>query len=424
VLRSLVGRVQPLSADDLRGLAVEDIENKNYEDAIKKLTLALKCPIDENERCQILGERGDAYAKKGDSEKAERDLTEALKYNPIGIQRGNIFLSRGMLCSQLTSYNSAIGHFSEALTCYPLDQEMQASILFKRAESYLFLNRWDDALKDYTAANDCEFEKRKLRAQILAYRGEIYLLKESLEEAFKDFTEALSFCEPEDRELIRLTRSQIGFIHASRNEHLKAIENYDAALACTPYEPEVLAFMKFRRGASLAELECYDDAIEEFNEAYGCDPQDSFLRFCILYRRGMTYSNKEEFAKALPDLTAAILCAKEEDKAEILHMRAWVNVKLYQYEDAIADFTAVLVMDLIDERKAQLLFHRGQAHLKNNNRTKAEADWNAALGCNFTNDPLRQSILAELRQETAQPAGRISAAWSWLGSKLPAWPRR
>jgi hypothetical protein len=48
----------------------------------------------------------------------------------------------------------------------------------------------------------------------------------------------------------------------------------------------------------------------------------------------------------------------------------------------------------------------------------------AALKCDFSNQELKDEIEGELRQETVQPTGRISAVWGWFGSKLPAWPKK
>src|SRR4051812_45433364 len=79
VAKSLIGRVQSMrDPGKLHREGSVDFNNKLYDEAIKKFTVALECNPDKNLRELILTDRAAAYIIKQQYDKAIEDLTGAL----------------------------------------------------------------------------------------------------------------------------------------------------------------------------------------------------------------------------------------------------------------------------------------------------------------------------------------------------------
>lgn len=110
---------------------------KDWRQAIPDFTQALKCSsLKPNERAQNLLFRSTSYRLYRQPEKALEDVIAALKLNPDHTTLlGNIYFEKGMIHAQKNDHFDAIGAFSLALDCVPIDPLLRAEIVCERGFS-------------------------------------------------------------------------------------------------------------------------------------------------------------------------------------------------------------------------------------------------------------------------------------------------
>ena len=89
--------------------------------------------------------RGIVYARKGDREKAIRELTEAVRINPADPLT---YVDRGVFYKELKDYGKAIADYSEAIRLDP----RWSTTYFNRANVFKIRGDYDKAVSDYSAA--------------------------------------------------------------------------------------------------------------------------------------------------------------------------------------------------------------------------------------------------------------------------------
>jgi tetratricopeptide (TPR) repeat protein len=168
-----------------------------------------------------LSNRGLAYARKADYERAIEDLSEALRLEPsysiAFLDRGGVYASKG-------DYDRAIQDFNQAL-------------LYDPKNAYAYYGR-----------------------------GYAYRSKEDYERAIQDYDAGIQL-DPKNAEAV----SDRGYVYARKGDDDRAIQDYSEAIRLEPRN--TLAFI--RRGSAYYRKEDFKRAVQEYEEAIKVDPKDA-----------------------------------------------------------------------------------------------------------------------------------------------------
>ena len=145
-----------------RSAAVSALEQKNYDRAIELLTGALATKVPPEGMAELWELRGQAFAGKGEKEKARRDYERALSVPPKNAA-GHLTAARIRL--KLGRHSAAAGEFRKAEELAPNDPEILNSIAWDRATSPLSGVR-DGRAAVQAATKACELTNWKKREHI------------------------------------------------------------------------------------------------------------------------------------------------------------------------------------------------------------------------------------------------------------------
>jgi WD40 repeat protein len=126
--------------------------------------------------------RGDAYANRGEFDRAVTDFTEALKLAPV--KESAWSGKRGLALVSLGRYDKAIADLTEALG----GKEPTTDLLLGRGRAHLGAGQFDKAAADFTAVLRKEAKNRAA----LAGRGEVNAAREKWQEADEDLAQAIT----------------------------------------------------------------------------------------------------------------------------------------------------------------------------------------------------------------------------------------
>ncbi len=246
----------------------------------------------------------------------------------------------------------------------------QADVLFYIANSFFYLNQFDQAVVAYTQS--IQFDP--ISAVTYNNRGNAYLLSNQSELAISDFSQAL------------LINSQyagahlnLGLAYSWQGKTDDAISELTTALQI---EPEfLLAYVN--RGGIYTNSGRYDLAISDLSQALEIN-SDYELAY---YNRGVTYFYSGETDKAITDFTRAIEIDPNYENAIV--NRGVVYATLREYDKAIADFTRGIE---IDPKDATSFSNRGNVFSEIGKYDQALEDLNVAVAL----DPDHVSALFNL----------------------------
>jgi tetratricopeptide (TPR) repeat protein len=119
------------------------IDNKEYDAAIKELTGAIALDPRSADAYQ---QRGIAYEKKGDADKALADLTRSIEYGPK--DNYTYFLRGSLYHYSIKNDDLAIKDLTEAIRLEP----DSGPNFFTRGQALSAVKRYDAAIADYTSA--------------------------------------------------------------------------------------------------------------------------------------------------------------------------------------------------------------------------------------------------------------------------------
>jgi tetratricopeptide (TPR) repeat protein len=275
-----------------------------------------------------------------------------------------------------------------------------------------------DTSKPQTAIADCTevIQKREAPADVLAnayfIRGVTWLSSSDYAKAEADLDEAIKL----NGAVTEYHRAR-GFVRGVQSKAAGAVEDLDIVLKANPKDGWSLVL----RGGSKDNLGDPDGAIVDFNAALQLNPKD----ILAYIDRGVAYRNKRDAARALADDDAAIaidpnfpggygarcltraVFSVDLDKAladcdRALQLnpknyfdvatKAFVHLRLKQYEAAIADATASLAMK---PNNGNALAIRSMAERALGRRAQADADLAAAHKI----DPELDSVMKNWRLE-------------------------
>lgn len=396
------------------GEHIRRIEHDLHAAAIAELTAAL---ARDSQQVAVLINRGNAYARQGEFDKALADYTKAIELRPddaalyrrralthtrngahdaaiadytesLRREPRNLdaLAGRGLTCLQNNDYDSALADYNEAVRLHPHNPVL----LFQRGNAHDAKGNHALALADYTEV--VRLDPRN--PWVFQRRGEIHAQLGNYSQALADFTRVLQL-DPDNIDALRARAEAHGML----DQHKHAVADYTAAL-----KVEANAFTYCDRGMEYLALGDLDAAAADFTEAIALEPQ----RDIPYLLRGNVHIDKGDFDKALADFNEALrvdpqsadscfhrgaLHARRRAFDEALSdynrglelqpnyafaysQRAKVHAERGDWEAAIADYTAGLRL-APDDTAAYI--RRGKAHAHLGNHERALADYSEAL---------------------------------------------
>lgn len=239
-------------------------------------------------------------------------------------------------------------------------------------------------------------------ARQLSDKGLEYAAEGKLNEAKGDFERALmhdAFYEPARRSLKIIedvSNEKIkeetafhlfrGAVHHNRGQLIKAIAEYNMAVALNPdYAP-----VYNNRGFAYVGKGEYEQAIADFNKAIEIDPQ-----FAMAYNnRGYVYSVKAEYDQAISDSNRAI--ALNPKLVMAYNNRGLAYLNKGEHEQAIADCSKALE---VNPTNAMAYNIRAVAHFYKRDFDKSWDDVYRALNLGY---PVRPEFLKALKEASGR----------------------
>lgn len=358
--------------------------------------------------------RATAYCQKNDRDRAIADFTQAIQIDPLpnGDTHINVYVNRGNAYSDMGNSAAAIADYTQAIAIDP-----------KNVLAYLGRGTTYYSLSDSYVAH-VEYLRNILRHP--GYRATLRM--ESQWPYSNDAGNAAAANDDTERAAIeKVTTENTEAIDDFDRTVGLAIADYTEAIQIDPSPKDSHINIYFNRGAAYTSrgdaersLADYDRAIADFGQAITIDPTNA----AIYYSRGHAYEGKEDYEHAIADFSEAIrlhqtpkylnkrcwvraIAGRELESAlddcnqsirlmpdgpyfpralnpnlhHVLNSRAMVQLKLGNYERAIADYGALV--GLFAAQDADSLYGRGVARVKSGNAViSGNADIAAAKAIN------------------------------------------
>jgi tetratricopeptide (TPR) repeat protein len=390
------------------GDVIDRSERAMHEATIAEHTAALEA---DKENVTAYVNRGNAYARQGDFDRAVADFSEALKLRPgdaslyrkrglaharqLGAEEAiadytealrlephnpETYANRGLAYAQKLDYDRAIADYTEALHLRPRDEVLY----YNRGNAHYCKAEYDRAIADYTQAVRLDPH----HAWAFGNRGKAYALKGDLAKAVADFTRVLQL----EANNLRALWDR-GQAYADLQQYDRAVADFTAALRL-----EANPNLYTDRGLAQANLGDLDAAVADFTEALRLDPDHAAARTY----RGNAHFDRGELEEALADLGEAVRLNPASAAAH--YNRANVLARLGRHDEAVAGYTEAL---RLEPGHVSALFNRGNAHAERGDPDAAIADYTAALALQpddaaaLTNRGNAYSSLGELEKALA-----------------------
>jgi tetratricopeptide (TPR) repeat protein len=165
---------------------------------------------------------------------------------------------------------------------------------------------------------------------------------------------------------LAITLRNRGFGYALKNDHDRAIADYDRSIEIDPTSAKTFDL----RGNAYRDRHDDDRAIADYDQAITRDPNDA-----VAFRdRGLAYRAKHDYDHALADYDAALRI--DPHYRDAINERGLTYDNKGDYDRAIADFSEAV---RIDPSFAQAFFNRGIIYGIKGNFDRAKSDYDAAI---------------------------------------------
>jgi tetratricopeptide (TPR) repeat protein len=339
-----------LVLDCLAALAGNDlvgrIEHDMHETTVAEHTAALQA---DPGNVGALVNRGNAYARQGDFEKALADYTEALRLHP---DDPSLLRRRALAHARRQDLDAALADYTEALRLEPRNVEAHAN----RGLAHAQKGDFEKALADYTEA----LLLTPRDAVLLYNRGNAHYGKGDYERAAADYTEALRL---DPRNVWAFGNR--GKAHALRGDHPRAVADFTRVLQLDPGNGRALA----DRAASHAALGRHDRAVADYTEALRLEPAPA-----LYTDRALAHAALDDLDAAVSDLTEAL--ALDPAHLPALVLRGNLRCDRGEFDAALADYSRALELDPADPAT---LCNRAAAYARRGDHDRALADYAEAL---------------------------------------------
>lgn len=269
------------------------LNENNYDIAINEFTKAIEI---DSTHADTFNNRGVAYEKKGELNKAIND------------------------------YTSAIELFSK-----DKDKTVLAKVHYNRGSIHFNKTNYDFAIKDFTKAIELnpDFTDAYLN------RGNAYFKNKKYDKAAQDFTKAIEIDSTSKNKitpiLVEATKKQ-GHFYLRNKEYDKAIEEYTRAINFNTNDSDIY----FERGVAFANKPDYPNAINNFNKAIELNPENAKA----YYNRGRVYDSINDLRKAIDDYSLAIKFDQHYKSA--YSNRGLLYSEIGEYGKALDDFNTTI----------------------------------------------------------------------------------
>jgi tetratricopeptide (TPR) repeat protein len=225
--------------------------------------------------------RGLAYNKKGQYDRAIQDLDQAIQLNP---QHALAFINRGLAYNNKGQYDRAIQDYDQAIRLNPQFAEAFGT----RGNAYKDKGQYDRAIQDYDQA----IRLNPQDAGAFNNRGLAYKDKGQYDRAIQDFDQVIRL-NPQDAGAF----NNRGVAYKDKGQYDRAIQDYDQVIRLNPQDAGAFN----NRGLAYKDKGQYDRAIQDFDQVIRLDPQNAHA----FNNRGITYYLAGNFDRALGDFEEA-----------------------------------------------------------------------------------------------------------------------
>ncbi|MBT4482504.1 MAG: tetratricopeptide repeat protein, partial [Candidatus Latescibacteria bacterium] len=266
----------------------EHFLKKEYPQAISLYDHCLEIESDPEKRGAIHIQIGICYYFLGENEKSVNSYTTALvEANRADDKEGiaGTYTNRGNAYAKLDQYDKAIADYTKALDINP-----EYAIAFSnRGNAYSDSGNYETAIADFTKA--IEINPRLVEAYY--NRGTAYSGSGNYETAIADFTKAIEI----NPRLVKAYYNR-GVAYLDLGNYETAIADFSKALDINPQFAEAFG----NRGNAFLDLGNYETAIADFTKALDINPQ-----FAEAYNnRGTAYLDLGNYETAIADFSKAL----------------------------------------------------------------------------------------------------------------------
>ncbi|ETW07866.1 hypothetical protein, variant 1 [Aphanomyces invadans] len=345
-------------------LTTRDNEAEGASDTLAVLQLALD--VDSHHVASRF-HRGLLFHVQKQYDKAVDEFTTVITEIPT---EPRFLEARGLVFQEIHLHDLAVEDFTSAMAVHP--SPPPAHYLYHRGESYLRLHNFQQAVDDFTTAIDIGGET----PAVLNARGLAHKALGLYEAAIADFSNCIRL--NKRMAVFRLHRAQCYL-----DTHLfeEAHGDLKLAIRLAPTDPRLLYF----DGVALFQLKAYRDSLAKFTTALKWTPPEACLSD-LYYHMGLGHASVGEHIQGVEFFTRAIdQTTSRQLKTKYLHERAKALQLEGYYEEAIADFTQVI---LHNPTNAHAHFRRAFAFKSVGRVAEAAADIETAKLLDPTNPHL------------------------------------
>ena len=301
----------------------------------------------------LLDDRAQIYFEQKRYDLADADFKKMIELEP-----GNVlgYMGFGRNANIQKQWEEAIKQFDYVTK---LDSNYSSGFAF-RAESYLGLEKWDEATNDIISAISLAWDQKALSLATSVKEPALSILLSKIK-----VQAAKSPGEP-------MWPYLSGIIYEGNKQYRKAIKCYSDAL---DIDVSSIGYQKIAECYN--ELGCFDSALDNINKALSIDSTDIDSRIDkadIYYELGETALAIAEWDKIIMDLP---------DFAGGYYRRGWYKELNGDNEGAIEDLSMSIVLDPLF---AYTYCTRGDVYLKQGKLELAEADYKKAIELEINQD--------------------------------------
>lgn len=205
-------------------------------------------------------DRGLAWAKKNETDKALADYNKSLKLNP---DYQNAYISRGNALKLKGQAESAIADYDRAIK---IDPPKAGLAYYNRGNSWRDKEQNEKAISDYTKA--IELMPRYVNAYVA--RGNIWKTITEFDRAMEDYDAAIRIS-PDGANLAYYNR---GVTWRKKSEPDKALADYTKYISMAPKDPDGYV----ARGNIYSDKKDYASAISDYDRALAIDPASTLAK--------------------------------------------------------------------------------------------------------------------------------------------------
>lgn len=223
-------------------------------------------------------DRGLAWARKNETDKALADYNASLKINP---DYQNAYISRGNALKLKNRPDDAIADYDKAIK---LDPPKAGLAFYNRGNSWRDKNENDKAIADYNQA----ISLMPQYVNAFVARGNIYKTLNDYDKAMADYDKALSI-----NANSALAYYNRGVTWRKKSEPEKAIADYNQYIGLSPKDPDGY----IARGNIYSDKKDYAGAIADYDRALAIDPNNALAKS----NRANAVSRQQATATAAPE---------------------------------------------------------------------------------------------------------------------------